>query len=76
MARAKARAFSEQLRDAMGASGHTGAELAELAGVLWQEAEVGEDELPFGVGDVAGVGLVSDHTLNYVPDWTTVHNTL
>ena len=37
-----------------------------LAGVLGEQAEVGDDELPFGVGDVAGVGLVSDHTLNYV----------
>jgi hypothetical protein len=36
-----------------------------LAGVLGEQAEVGQDELPFGVGDVAGVGLVSDHTLNY-----------
>jgi transcriptional regulator with XRE-family HTH domain len=33
MARPKVKAFSEQLRDAMGSSGHTGAELAELAGV-------------------------------------------
>jgi transcriptional regulator with XRE-family HTH domain len=33
MARPKVRAFSEQLRDAMVSSGHTGAELAELAGV-------------------------------------------
>ena len=47
-----------------------------LAGVLGQEAEIGDDELPFGVGDVAGVGLVSDHTLNYAGNWTKVHNTL
>ena len=47
-----------------------------LAGVLGEQAEVGQDELPLGVGDVAGVGLVSDHTLNYVADWTKVHNTL
>jgi hypothetical protein len=47
-----------------------------LAGVLGQEAEVGQDELPFGVGDVAGVRLVGDHALNYVPPWTKVHNTL
>jgi transcriptional regulator with XRE-family HTH domain len=33
MARPEARTFSEQLRDAMVSSGHTGAELAELAGV-------------------------------------------
>jgi transcriptional regulator with XRE-family HTH domain len=33
MARVKPRGFSEQLRDAMGSSGHTAAELAELAGV-------------------------------------------
>ena len=46
-----------------------------LAGVLGQQAEVGQDELPFGVGDVAGVGLVCDHTLNYAHTWTTVHNT-
>ena len=46
-----------------------------LAGVLGEQAEVGDDELPFGVRDVAGVGLVGDHTLNYV-DTTKVHNTL
>jgi transcriptional regulator with XRE-family HTH domain len=33
MARPKVKAFSEQLRDAMGSSGRTGAELAKLAGV-------------------------------------------
>jgi transcriptional regulator with XRE-family HTH domain len=33
MARPKVKAFSEQLRDAMGSSGHNGAELAELADV-------------------------------------------
>jgi transcriptional regulator with XRE-family HTH domain len=33
MAKVKVRSFSEQLRDTMGSSGHTGAELAELAGV-------------------------------------------
>ena len=47
-----------------------------LAGVLGQQAEIGPDELPLGVGDVAGVGLVSDHTLNYAGNWTKVHNTL
>jgi transcriptional regulator with XRE-family HTH domain len=31
MAKVKVRSFSEQLRDAMASSGHTGAELAELA---------------------------------------------
>jgi len=33
MAKVKARSFSEQLRDVMASSGHTGAELAELAKV-------------------------------------------
>jgi hypothetical protein len=47
-----------------------------LAGVLGQEAEIGDDESPFGVGDIAGIGLVSDHTLNYVVYYTKVHNTL
>jgi hypothetical protein len=47
-----------------------------LAGVLGQEAEVREGELPFGVGDVARVGLVGDHTLNYGRDRARVHNTL
>src|SRR5271165_937025 len=47
-----------------------------LAGVLGQEAEIGDDEFPFGVGDIAGIGLVSDHTLFYAGDWTKVHNTL
>jgi hypothetical protein len=47
-----------------------------LAGVLGQQAEVGEDELPFRVGDVAGVGLVRDHTLSYVSNWIKVHNRL
>ena len=47
-----------------------------LADVLGQEAEVGRDELPFGVGDVAGIGLMSDHTLNEVAYCTKVHNTL
>ena len=47
-----------------------------LAGVLGQEAEVGDDELPFRVRDVAGVRFVSDHTLNYVAHCTKVHNTL
>ena len=46
-----------------------------LAGVLGEQAEIGDDELPFGVRDVAGVGLVSDHTLNYAGP-TKVHNTL
>jgi hypothetical protein len=47
-----------------------------LAGVLWQQAEVGPDELAFGVGDITGVGLVSEHTINYVENWTKVYNTL
>jgi hypothetical protein len=47
-----------------------------LAGVLGEQAEVGKDELPLGIGNVARVGLVSDHTLNYADDWTKVHNTL
>jgi hypothetical protein len=47
-----------------------------LSGVLGEQAEVGQDELPLGVGDVAGVGLVSDHTLNYDANRTKVHNTL
>ena len=47
-----------------------------LAGVLGQEAEVRQDELPFGVGDVAGIGLVGDHALNYAGNRTKVHNTL
>ena len=47
-----------------------------LAGVLGKQAKVGEDELPFRVSNIAGVGSVSDHTLKYVPQWTTVHNTL
>ena len=47
-----------------------------LPGVLGEQAEIKEDELPFGIGDVAGIGLVRDHTLNYVPNWTKVHNRL
>ena len=47
-----------------------------LAGVLGEQADIRKDELPFGVGDVAGVGLVGDHTLNYVVHSTKVHNTL
>src|SRR5262249_13703986 len=46
-----------------------------LSGILGQETEIGHDEFPLGVGDVAGVGLVSDHTLSYDGDWTKVHNT-
>src|SRR5262245_38415878 len=41
-----------------------------LAGVLGEQAEARDDELPFGVRDVAGVGLVGNRTLNYVPQWT------
>jgi hypothetical protein len=37
-----------------------------LPGVFGQQAKVGENKLPFGIGDVAGVGIVSDHTRNYV----------
>jgi hypothetical protein len=48
----------------------------EAVGVIGQEAEVRLNELQFDVGDVIGVGLVSDHTLNYVRDWTKAHNTL
>jgi hypothetical protein len=29
-----------------------------LGGILGQQAEVGDDELPLGVGNIAGVGLV------------------
>ena len=47
-----------------------------LGGVLGQEAEIGEYELPFGVGDVAGVGLVGDHPLKYDHSSVRVHNTL
>ena len=47
-----------------------------LAGLLGEQAQVRDDELPFGVRDIAGVGLVTDHTLNYARNWTTVHNTL
>jgi hypothetical protein len=49
---------------------------ATLAGVFGKQAEIGPDELPLGVGDVTGVGLVSDHTLNYAGNPTKVHNTL
>jgi hypothetical protein len=47
-----------------------------LAGVLGQEAEVGDDERPLGVRDIAGVELMSDHTLSYAIYWAKVHNTL
>ena len=47
-----------------------------LTCVLGEEAEIGNDELPFGVRDVTGVRLVCSHTLNYVHNWTKVHNTL
>jgi hypothetical protein len=47
-----------------------------LAGVLGQQAEIGQYESPLGVGDIAGIGLVCDHTLYYDGDWTKVHNTL
>jgi hypothetical protein len=47
-----------------------------LTGVLGQEAGTGQNELPLGSGDVAGVGLVSDHALNYVVGRTKVHNML
>jgi hypothetical protein len=46
------------------------------AGVFGEQAEIGPDELPLRVGGVTGVMLVSDHTLNYVAEWTKVHNTL
>jgi hypothetical protein len=39
-----------------------------LVGVFGQQAQVGDDELPFGVGVVAGIGLVCDHTRNHVPN--------
>ena len=47
-----------------------------LSGVLGQQAEIGADEVPLGVGSIAGVRLVRDHTLKYAVDWTKVHNTL
>lgn len=47
-----------------------------LAGVLWEQAEVGQDEFARGVGDVAGIRSVHDHALNYGADWTKVHITL
>ena len=50
--------------------------LVRPTGILGKEAEIGDDEFPFGVADIAGVGLVSDHTLSFVANWTKVHNTL
>src|SRR5262249_43820334 len=47
-----------------------------LAGVLGQEAQIGDGEFPLGVRDIAGIGFVIDHTLSYAGDWTKVHNTL
>ncbi len=47
-----------------------------LAGIFREQANIRENELSFGIGDVAGVGLVRDHALNYVRHWTTVHSTL
>jgi hypothetical protein len=44
------------------------------AGVLGEQAEVGDDELPLGVGNVAGVGSVADQTLIDAAYWTKVHN--
>ena len=37
-----------------------------LAGILRQQTEIGQDEFPIGVGDVAGVGSGSDHALDSV----------
>jgi hypothetical protein len=36
-----------------------------LAGVLGEEAKIGGDEFPFGVADIAGVVLMSDHILYF-----------
>jgi hypothetical protein len=36
-----------------------------LAGILGEQTEGGDNELPFSVRDVAGVGLVGDHDLKY-----------
>jgi hypothetical protein len=47
-----------------------------LAGVLGLQAEIREHELPLGIGDIAAIGSVCDHTLYYAGNWTVVHNTL
>jgi hypothetical protein len=39
-----------------------------LACVLGEQAEVRDDELPLGVGDITGVELVCDHILYYDSD--------
>jgi hypothetical protein len=51
-------------------------EVVDALSVFGQQAKVGKYELPFRVGDVTGVGLVCSHALNYVANWTKVHNTL
>ena len=45
-------------------------------GVLGQQAEVRNHKLPYAIRNIAGVRLVSDHTLNYISSWTKVRNTL
>jgi hypothetical protein len=47
-----------------------------VASVFGEQAEIGDDELLFGVRDVAGVRSVSYHTLNYVAYCTKVNDTL
>jgi hypothetical protein len=56
-------------------------EIAWFSWLFWliglrRRAKVELDELPFGVGDVTGVMVMSDHTINYARNWTDVHNTL
>ena len=45
-----------------------------LADILGQQTRDTQDKLPsFGVGDIAGVGLASNHTRYNDDDWTKVH---
>jgi hypothetical protein len=46
-----------------------------LAGVFGQQTETACNEGLLLVGDVAGIGLVSNHTLSYDEKQTKVHNT-
>lgn len=47
-----------------------------LTDVPRKRAKLGENALPFEIGDVAGIGLVGSHILNHVDYCTKVHNTL
>jgi len=47
-----------------------------LTRLFGRQAQGVAGELPIGVRVAAGIGLVCDPTLSYVPNWNRVHNTL